>query len=189
VKRNFPKVAALRDSGKAAARPLLGLFLVLAAPVSPAAPEGPRLGTPASAEAIAAWNMNVFPDGRGLPPGKGDALAGKTVYERHCAACHGVKGGGGSGGELAGGAHGLKDPNPDKTVGSYWPYATTLFDFTRRAMPLDAPGSLSEDEVYAVSAYLLYLDGIIAERAEMNAMTLPQVKMPNRAGFVRVDAP
>lgn len=170
-------------------RALAGAFLCLAAPLALAAQEGPRLGAPASASDIAAWSLDAFPDGRGLPSGKGNAVAGAAVYERHCVACHGAKGTGGSGGELVGGKHGLKDASPDKTIGNYWPYATTLFDFVRRAMPLNAPGSLSDDEVYAVCAYLLYLEGIVPENAEMNAATLPRLEMPNRAGFVRIDAP
>ncbi|MDD5036216.1 MAG: cytochrome c [Methylococcaceae bacterium] len=154
-----------------------------------AAPEGPRLGTPASPQDIAAWSLNVFPDGKGLPSGRGTAAEGKAVYDRHCAACHGVKGEGGSAEELAGAKHGLTDPHPDKTIGNYWPYTTTLFDFIRRSMPPDAPGSLGNDPLYAVTAYLLHLNGLIGETTEMNADTLPRLKMPNREGFVWVDAP
>lgn len=153
------------------------------------AAEGPKLGAPASPQDIAAWSLTVFPDGRGLPPGHGNAAAGKAVYEQHCAACHGPAGIGGSAEELAGAKHGLTDSPPDKTIGTYWPYATTLFDFVRRSMPPGAPGSLSAEQVYAVCAYLLHVNGIISETAEMDAATLPQVKMPNREGFVRVDAP
>jgi len=165
------------------------LPLLLAVGQACAAPEGPRLGKPASPQDIAAWSLTVFPDGRGLPAGRGTAAEGKAVYERHCAACHGVKGSGGSAEELAGAKHGLADATPDKTIGTYWPYATTLFDFVRRSMPPDAPGSLGNDSLYAVSAYLLHLNGIIPETAEMNAATLSLVKMPNREGFIPVDAP
>lgn len=149
-----------------------------------AAPEGPRLGRPATPEEIAAQDINVFPDGTGLPPGKGMAAEGQPVYEARCASCHGPKGMGGSAGELAGGSP-LTGPHPDRTIGIYWPYATTIFDFVRRSMPLNAPRSLTDDQVYAVTAYLLHINGIIGERVEMNAKTLPEVKMPNREGFVR----
>jgi mono/diheme cytochrome c family protein len=152
------------------------------------AAEGPRLGKPATPEEIAAWNLTVYPDGRGLPPGHGNATEGKLVYERFCGSCHGTDGAGGSSGELAGAKHGLTDANPDKTLGTYWPTATTLFDFVRRSMPPDAPGSLSDDQIYAVCAFLLHVNGIIGQSAEMNAATLPEVKMPNRDGFIRVEA-
>ena len=164
------------------------LALLLAMGQAQAAPEGPKLGRPASPQDIAAWSLSVFPDGRGLPGGRGSAAEGKAIYERHCAACHGPKGAGGSAEELAGAGHGLTGPAPDKTIGTYWPYASTLFDFVRRSMPLDAPGSLDADALYAVCAYLLHLNGIIPETAEMNASTLPLVKMPNRGGFIPVDA-
>jgi mono/diheme cytochrome c family protein len=149
---------------------------------------GPYLGEPASEDLIKNWNMDVFPDGEGLPKGSGDAEKGKQVYEAYCLSCHGVEGTGGSADELAGARHSLTDNPPDKTIGTYWPYATTIFDFTRRAMPLNAPGSLSHDQLYAVTAYLLYLNGIIKETDIMNAETLPEVKMPNREGFVQIDA-
>ena len=152
-----------------------------------AAAEGPRLGKPANPEEIAAWNMTVFPDGRGLPSGHGSAAEGKLVYERFCGSCHGTNGLGGSGEELAGAKHGLTEANPDKTIGTYWPTATTLYDFIRRSMPPDNPGSLSNEQIYAVCAFLLHINGIIPESAEMNAAALPQVKMPNREGFIRVE--
>ncbi len=162
---------------------LLG-WIALTATVA-AAPEGPKLGKPLNAADIAAMDINVFPDGSGLPPGKGTALEGKVIYDAQCAACHGAKGSGGSAGELAGGSA-LNGPHPDQTVGNYWPYATTVFDFVRRSMPLNAPRSLSDDQVYAVTAYLLHLNGLIGETAEMSAKTLPEVRMPNREGFVRI---
>ncbi len=151
--------------------------------------EGPKLGKPATNQEISAWNMTVFPDGRGLPSGHGKASEGKQVYERLCVSCHGVNGLGGSSEELAGAKHSLTDPNPDKTIGSYWPYATTLFDFVRRSMPPDSPGSLSNDQVYAVCAYLLHLNGITPESADINASGLSQIRMPNKEGFVRIDEP
>jgi cytochrome c len=169
---------------------LIGALLLLSATgPAHAAPEGPKLGQPASPQDIAAWSLTIFPDGKGLPAGRGTAVEGKAVYERQCAACHGIAGTGGSAEELAGAKHGLSSATPDKTIGSYWPYATTLFDFVRRSMPPTAPGSLDANALYAVCAYLLNINGIIAETAEMNATTLPSVKMPNREGFIPVDAP
>ncbi len=159
-------------------------WIALTAAVA-AAPEGPKLGKPLSPADIAAMDINVFPDGSGLPSGKGTALEGKAIYDAQCAACHGPKGTGGSAGELAGGSA-LDGPHPDQTVGNYWPYATTIFDFVRRSMPLNAPRSLSDDQVYAVTAYLLNINALIGETAEMNAKTLPEVHLPNREGFVRI---
>lgn len=145
---------------------------------------GPNLGREVKPEEIAAWNISIPPDGSGLPPGGGTAIEGGTVYNAKCASCHGVKGIEGLADPLVGGIGTLASKKPVKTVGSYWPYATTLFDYVRRAMPFNAPQSLSNDEVYAVSAYLLFLNGIIDPEARMDAKTLPQVKMPNRDGFV-----
>lgn len=159
-------------------------WIALTAAVA-AAPEGPKLGKPLSPADIAAMDINVFPDGSGLPSGKGTALEGKAIYDAQCAACHGPKGTGGSAGELAGGSA-LDGPHPDQTVGNYWPYATTIFDFVRRSMPLNAPRSLSDDQVYAVTAYLLNINALIGETAEMNAKTLPEVRLPNREGFVSI---
>lgn len=159
-------------------------WIALTAAVA-AAPEGPKLGKPLSPADIAAMDINVFPNGSGLPSGKGTALEGKAIYDAQCAACHGPKGSGGSAGELAGGSA-LDGPHPDQTVGNYWPYATTIFDFVRRSMPLNAPRSLSDETVYAVTAYLLYINGLIGETTEMNAKTLPEIRMPNREGFVRI---
>jgi cytochrome c len=107
-----------------------------------------------------------------------------VVYEQKCAVCHGAKGVGKPADPLAGGRGTLASKTPLRTVGSYWPHATTLFDYVRRAMPITNPLSLTNDEVYAVSAYVLYLNGIVSEDAQMNAQTLPQVKMPNRDGFI-----
>ena len=144
----------------------------------------PGLGRPATADEIAAWDISIPPDGSGLPPGSGTAKQGAAVYAAKCVACHGENGVGKPADALAGGIGTLASATPRKTVGSYWPYATTLFDYVRRAMPYDKPMSLSSDEVYAVSAYLLSLNGIIAEDATMDAGTLPKVEMPNRHGFV-----
>ena len=149
---------------------------------------GPGLGKQATPEQVAAMDISVAPDGTNLPAGSGTAAAGKVVYELKCQSCHGAEGAGGEGtaDPLVGGVGSLASNAPMKTVGSFWPYATTLFDYTRRAMPLDAPMTLTDDEVYAVSAYILQLNGIIEADAVMNADTLPKVSMPNRDGFVNV---
>lgn len=164
----------------------LTLLLAVANTPAQAAPEGPRLGQPLEPAAISALDITVFPDGTGLPPGNGTAVEGKAVYDVRCAACHGPNGSGGSAEELAGGRNPLTSAEPDKTIGTYWPYASTVFDFIRRSMPLDAPRSLGNDEVYAVTAYLLHANGIIGERDRLDAATLPKIRMPNAAGFVWV---
>ena len=115
-------------------------------------PASPRLGRAISAEEAARWDTSVFPDGRGLPPGRGNAVEGGVLFAERCAACHGAGGRGASAEELSGGSGALNSAQPDKTIGLYWPYATTIFDFTRRAMPMNAPGSLSADQVYALTA-------------------------------------
>lgn len=147
----------------------------------------PHLGRQASAEDVAAWNLSVYPDGKGLPDGTGTSAQGAALFQQKCAACHGQEGIGGTADELAGGHEPLDSEYPDKNIGTYWPYATTVFDFIRRAMPMNAPGSLSNDEVYAITAYLLHRNGIIAEQDEMNSKTLAAVKMPNRDGFIWID--
>jgi S-disulfanyl-L-cysteine oxidoreductase SoxD len=150
-------------------------------------------GATATAQEIAAVAIAIAPDGKGLPAGKGSHAAGKTVYENACAACHGadLKGVAGlpnmpSGPALRlnGGRGTLNTPNPVMTVESYWPHATTLFDYVRRAMPFQAPGSLTADEVYAVVAYILGEGNVIDKATVLDAQTLPQVRMPNRDGFV-----
>jgi cytochrome c len=133
---------------------------------------------------MARWDISIPPSGQGLPPGAGTAREGALVYEQKCQSCHGAKGAGKPADPLVGGIGTLGSKTPMRTVGSYWPYATTLFDYVRRAMPISNPLSLSDPEVYAVSAYLLYLNGIIGEDVSMNAQTLPDVKMPNREGFI-----
>ena len=153
-----------------------------------AAQTAPRLGQPISRQDAARDELNVFPDGRGLPPGRGTGIEGAALFAQKCAMCHGVGGRGGAAEELVGGTAPLTARSPDRTIGVYWPYATTLFDFTRRAMPMNAPGSLQPNEVYALTAYLLAADKVIGERDEMNAVTLPKVRMPNRDGFVWIDA-
>ncbi len=148
----------------------------------------PGLGQALDSAEITGIDISIDATGRNLPVGSGTALQGASVYEAKCLACHGA---GAVGGEnladpLVGGIGTLTTDKPLKTVVSYWPYATTLFDYVRRAMPLNAPMSLADDEVYAVSAYLLFLGGVIEESHELNAETLPQVKMPNRDGFQSV---
>jgi len=145
--------------------------------------EGPGLGVPATAEQVAGWDVSIGPDGAGLPPGSGTAAAGKTVYEAKCVACHGVDGAGRPNDQLVGGQGTLRDAAPIRTIGSYWPYATTLFDYMRRAMPYVTPHSLTADETYALTAYLLALNGVIEQSTVLNATTLPQVVMPNRGNF------
>src|SRR6201988_4868972 len=154
--------------------------------LSPAAlAEGPGLGRVATPDEVASWDASTGPDGAGLPPGRGTAKQGEAVYAEKCVACHGQKGAGKPNDQLVGGRGSLSgDQAPVKTVGSFWPYATTLFDYIRRAMPLNASKSLSDDEVYAVAAYILQLNGIIGEADVMDALTLPQVQMPNRDGFI-----
>ena len=172
--------------------PPLALLVLAAAGFSLAAGaadlEGPRLGRPVPADVAARASLNVFPDGRGLPPGRGNAVQGEPLFRQHCAMCHGAGGKGASAEELSGGSEPLTSEYPDKTIGLYWPYATTVFDITRRAMPMFAPGSLTADEVYAITAYLLAANGVIGERDEMNAQSLPKVRLPNREGFVGIDA-
>lgn len=147
------------------------------------AQEGPGLGVPATPEQIAGWALTILPDGTGLPPGSGTARTGAGIYAAKCAACHGADGTGGPNDQLAGGHGTLATATPVRTIGSYWPYATTVFDYVRRAMPLPQPQSLTNDEAYALTAYLLNINGIIAEDAAMDARTLPRVEMPNRANF------
>jgi cytochrome c len=141
-------------------------------------------GRPATIEEMKLWDIDVRPDGRGLPEGSGGVAHGKSVYEANCEACHGPNGQGGIKDRLAGGQGSLATENPIKTVGSYWPYATTLFDYIHRAMPYQAPGSLSVDDTYAVAAYILNLNGILSSNGTLDRNTLPAIKMPNREGFI-----
>ena len=143
------------------------------------------LGTPATAEQIKAQDITVLPDGTGLPNGHGTPAEGEKVFQQKCAACHGANGEGNQvGPALVGGVGSLASSKPMKTVGSYWPYATTVWDYIHRAMPQNSPGSLSADEIYAVTAFVLNRNEIIARDAVMNKETLPKVRMPNRDGFV-----
>jgi S-disulfanyl-L-cysteine oxidoreductase SoxD len=170
-----------------------------AQPAAPApAPQAPAPGTfgfghPATADEIKAIDIEVRPDGAGLPPGSGTLAQGQPIFAQKCAACHGANGEGTSV------APKLIDPTPFKvgvtapTVGNYWPYATTVWDYINRAMPFDQPGSLAPDEVYALTAFLLAQNNVIGEADVMDAQSLPRVVMPNAAGFTspdpRPDAP
>ncbi len=147
------------------------------------AQEGPDLGVPATQEQIAGWDISIGPDGAGLPAGSGTAAAGKAVYEAKCLACHGAERAGRPNDVHVGAPGTLREAAPIRTIGSYWPYATTVFDYIRRAMPYVTPHSLTADETYAVTAYLLALNGIIEQDAVMDATSLPTVVMPNRGNF------
>ncbi|TXM65325.1 cytochrome c [Methylobacterium sp. WL12] len=160
------------------------MALVLACAGAARATERLGIGRPASEAEIAAWNIDIDRDGRKLPPGHGSVAQGRAVFDAQCASCHGSRGEGGTGERLVGGQGTLASAKPLKTVGSFWPYAPTLFDYIRRAMPMNAPQSLSDDDVYAVSGYVLYLNGLIPERAVLDAATLATIRMPNRDGFV-----
>ncbi|MDE3198677.1 MAG: cytochrome c [Acidobacteriota bacterium] len=139
---------------------------------------------PLSPEEIRRIDITVLPDGSGLPPGSGSVSAGADVYAKKCQSCHGAEGKGKPQDQLTGGIGTLASAKPVKTAVSYWPRATTLFDYIRRAMPIGAPQSLSNEEVYAVTAYLLSIDGVVPKDAVLDAQSLPKVKMPNREGFV-----
>ena len=159
------------------------VLLVLTSPAF--AQQSPNLGKPISPEDLVSWDISIGPDGSGLPPGSGTVQQGEAVFAAKCQACHGAKGAGQPNDRLVGGQGSLPgDKAPVKTIGSYWPYATTLFDYIRRAMPLNESKALTNDEVYGVVAYLLNLNGIIAEGETMNAQSLPKVAMPNREGFI-----
>jgi cytochrome c len=150
-----------------------------------ATPPPPKLGRPASADDIAKIDISIPPDGKGLPAGSGSVAQGAMVFQQKCSACHGANAEGTPNGDrLVGGVGSLASPNPVKTVNSYWPYATTVFDYIRRAMPITNPQSLQNDEVYAVVAFILSRDNVVPMDAVMDANSLPKVQMPNRAGFV-----
>jgi S-disulfanyl-L-cysteine oxidoreductase SoxD len=169
---------------------VLSLVSALAAGCNlPSQPSGERRGAfglarTATAEEIRMWDIDVSPDGQGLPPGRGTVPQGAAVFAAKCAKCHGPSGTEGPMDRLVGGRQTLGTSSPVKTIGSYWPYATTLYDYIHRAMPFDAPQSLTAEEVYSVTAWLLHQNGIIDEDAVIDAATLPVVEMPNRHGFV-----
>jgi S-disulfanyl-L-cysteine oxidoreductase SoxD len=146
--------------------------------------QSPNVGRPLTPEEIKKIDITVAPDGKGLPPGSGSVSAGAAVYAKSCQSCHGAQGAGKPQDQLTGGLGTLASAKPVKTPASYWPVATTLFDYIRRAMPITSPQSLTNDEVYAVTAYILSIDGIVPADAVLDAKSLPRVKMPNRDGFI-----
>jgi len=159
---------------------LAGLFVAS----SCIADKSPGLGVEVSADELSVIDLTIEPDGDGLPNGSGNAIEGAIVYQTNCFACHGEKGQDGISDRLAGGHGSLTTSSPVKTLGSFWPYATTIFDYVRRSMPYQTPGTLSNDELYAVTAYLLFINNVIDENQRMDAQSLPAVSMPNSDNFV-----
>ena len=166
-------------------RKLPGLLILFALALTSSAviAQGPKLGKPISEADISGWDINVLPDGTGLPPGSGTPADGARIYAAKCAVCHGPEAKGGANAKLAGGEP-IKTIDAEKTIANFWPYSTTIFDYIRRTMPFRQPRSLSNDEVYALTAYILSLNKIIGANDTMNAQTLPKVRMPNRDGFI-----
>src|SRR5258706_6002759 len=156
--------------------------LVAALVAAPALAQRPILGQQISEAEVTAWDISILPDGTGLPPGSGTQAQGERIYAGKCVSCHGEAGKGGTAAPLVGGAP-LKAINTPKTIANFWGDATTVFDFIRRALPWQQPRSLSDDEVYALTAYILAQNKLIGGNETMNARTLPQVKMPNRDNF------
>lgn len=171
---------------------LLSAVCTFALGVGAALGEGPNLGKPINPADIAEWDIDIEPDGSGLPAGSGTSDQGASIFAAQCAACHG-DGGKGALGQQAGAPsapalvinrkiNGIDDTT--LTIANYWPYATTLFDYMRRAMPWTQPRSLTNDQVYALTAYILAQNKLIDPAATMNAQSLPKVQMPNRNGFI-----
>jgi S-disulfanyl-L-cysteine oxidoreductase SoxD len=146
--------------------------------------DGPNLGRPVDPADIVAWDTSIMPDGAGLPAGSGTSVQGAPIYVKKCASCHGENGRGGMSSALVARGPITSINAAEKTIGNFWPYATTIFDFIRRAMPWQQPKSLTSDEVYALTAYVLALNQLIGENDIMSATTLPGVRMPNRDGFI-----
>jgi cytochrome c len=176
--------------------PMLALLLALGAlagcAVSGGTARGPAeplgLGRPATEAEIRGWDIDIGPDGQGLPAGSGSVAAGRALYAARCAACHGDSGQGATAPRLVGGVGSLASKSPVRTVGSFWPYAPTVFDYVYRSMPFDKPMSLTAVEVYGLTAFLLHANGLLAADAVMDARSLPLVKMPNRDGFMPASA-
>jgi S-disulfanyl-L-cysteine oxidoreductase SoxD len=166
-------------------RKFCGLVILLAFARTPSAvnAQGPKLGKPISEADVSGWDINVLPDGTGLPSGSGTPADGARIYSTKCAGCHGQEGKGGSNAKLVGGEP-IKSIDAEKTIANFWPYSTTVFDYIRRTMPFRQPRSLTNDEVYALTAYILSINKIIGANDTMNAQTLPKVRMPNRDGFI-----
>jgi cytochrome c len=158
------------------------MLCVLAAPALAA--EAPHFGVPADPARLKDWDISIAPDGAGLPPGRGSVADGARIYAQKCQMCHGAEGQGKPADRLTGGVGSLATAQPVKTVASYWPYATTLFDYIRRAMPVTNPRTLTDPEAYALVAYILSIDGIVKKTAVLDAKSLPKIKMPNRDGFI-----
>jgi len=168
----------------------VGLFLMVVITAMPAAAGEYGLGTPATDEQIAGWDIDIRPDGMGLPPGSGSVEDGEMLYEQKCASCHGSFGEGvGRYPVLAGGEGTLTNDRPDKTVGSFWPYASTLWDYIHRAMPFTQPQSLTDEDVYAITAYVLYLNDLVEDDFVLTADNLAAIEMPNQDGFFLDDRP
>ncbi len=165
------------------------LPLLLVAATLSAQPPKYNVGRAPTADELRQLDISVSPSGKGLPEGRGTAAEGKEIFANRCARCHGPKGEGKESVALAGGQGSLKGPKPLRTVGSYWPYATTVFDYISRAMPFDKPGTLGAGQSYSLTAFVLYLNGLVGENDVIDARTLPQIKMPNRDGFVKDPRP
>jgi mono/diheme cytochrome c family protein len=189
----FVAICSLGVAGLAGDRAAMRLTAqVRTAAPSKALPKGPAtfgIGRPATPAEISALDIDIGPDGAGLPPGRGTSADGAPIYAARCAGCHGKTGKEGPNDVLVGRLPGdafpfARDPRAPKTIGSYWPYATTVFDYIRRAMPPDAPGSLKDEEVYALVAYLLVQNELVPADAVIDAASLPKVKMPARDHFV-----
>lgn len=160
------------------------LALALLAPLAAGSAQTPRLGEPIDEARLEGFDLIVAPDGDGLPAGYGTAREGRAVYDARCAACHGLDGAGTVRNTALAGGDMRSEGEPLRTVGSYWPWASTVFDFVRRAMPADAPKSLSDREVWQVTAYVLYLNGLVELDQRLDRESLPRVSMPNAGGFI-----
>ncbi len=157
---------------------------------APAAVRPLGLGRPALPEEVAAWNMDVSPDGTGLPEGSGDVMTGEEIYLEHCAACHGDFAEGlDNWPSLAGGEGTLDREDPEKTIGSYWPHLSTVWDYVHHSMPFGNARILTPDEVYAITAYLLYSNDLVEEDFVLSKDNFTQVRLPNAQGFIEDDRP